>query len=219
MKPILFLAVFLFTQFAMAGNIKRLFQDVKLPTQKVLEDQTMTTPIVAAGHTNYISTTTTTSASVTTTVTTFAHQPDVCRALVITPGSTTADVPTGNVVVTGKNIFGKTITENFAFAANASSATTGSAAFCSVSSIVYPIQDGPGATYTVGVADKLGLKRCMSQAGNGVFATFGGAFETTRGTWAADATHVEKNTYTPNGTLDGSTDVEVFFIQDYQCFP
>jgi hypothetical protein len=146
-----------------------------------------------------------TSASVTTTVTSFAAQPDVARNIVITPGGTTADVPAGDVVVTGTNTRGETITENFTFAANASSATTGSKAFKTVTSVVFPVQDGAAATYDIGTGVKLGLSRKMT-ADKYINGSCDGTYEATRATVAYSASAVESNTVTfntaPNATRD-----------------
>ena len=213
--------VLLFTQFAMAGNIKRLFQDVKLPTQQVLEKQTVGHPIVAT--TNYILTTNagpTSGAAVT--VSSFAHQPDVPRNLTITPGSTTADVGTCTITVTGTNILGATITEDFAFAANASSATTGAKAFKTVTSIAWAAscEDSPyTASWTVGVGELLGLKRCMASAGDLIRSLKDGATEATQPTCTADDNEVEKNVCDVSGTMDNSAVWIFYFIQNYQCMP
>src|SRR6266496_4292861 len=128
-----------------------------------------------------------TSATVTTTVTTFTAQPDFPRNIVITPGGTTADVPAGDVVVTGTNIRDEVITESFTFAANATAATTGAKAFKTVTSILYPIQDGAAATYDVGTGVKLGLRRKMN-ADNYINGSVDGTFEATRATVAFSST-------------------------------
>lgn len=222
MKKILFvISIVLFAQFAMAGNIKRLFQDVKLPTQKVLEHETVTTPIVAT--TNYIKTTyagpTDGSALV---LSSFTHQPDVPRNITITPTGTTTDVESCVITVAGTNVFGQAITENLTFAADASTVQTGSKAFKTVTSVSWPAScesGGFAATWVIGVGSKLGLSRCMDNAGGGAWSIFDGAFESTRGTWTADATHVELNTLTPNGTMNAAKNVEAVFFQNFQCLP
>lgn len=207
------LAVFTTDVFAINLNVQR--QDMKLATQVLLEKQTITTPVVA--DPDRILNDQATSASAITTVTSFLAQPDVCRALSVTPGGTTADVPAGDVTIAGTNIHGESISEAITLTANQSSIANGTKAFCSVTSVVFPIQDGASATYDVGVIDVLGLKRCMPNAGSLVFATFDGAYETTRPTCVADADEVEKNTCDINGTLNGSKDVELYFIQNFQC--
>lgn len=213
---LLFLACTFTSFFANAAyEVSR--RDLKLATQQMIEKRTVTTPVLA--DVNRLKLNQASSSSVTTTVTTFLAQPDVCRNITVTPGGTTASVPAGDVVVTGTNIFGATITENLAFLADASTVTAGLKAFCTVSSVLIPVQDGAGATYNIGVGDVLGLHRCMANAGNVIFATFNGAYEATRPTCVADSNEVEKNTCDINGTLDGAKTVEIFFIQNYGCTP
>jgi len=98
-----------------------------------------------------------TSNTETTEITTFDAQPDVARQISITPGGTTESVPEGDVTVVGTDIHGNALTDTVTFSANASSASTTSEAFKTVTSITFPIQDGSGATYNVGITDKLGL--------------------------------------------------------------
>lgn len=149
-----------------------------------------------------------TSASETTTATTFLAQPPYPRNLQITPGGTTAGVPAGNVVVTGTNINGDVITENFAFLANATAATVGAKAFKTVTSILFPIQDEAGATYSVGFGDKIGLP--LKLAYNAVLgATLNGVRETTFPTVTYSSSVYESNTVDLNSNLAG-TAVKIF---------
>jgi hypothetical protein len=205
--------------FNASAAIQRLFMDAKLPSQQMIEKQSWATPIVAT--TNYIVTTNAgpTSAAALD-ITTFAHQPDFSRNLTITPTGTTGDVESCVITVTGTNIFGKTITEDFTFAADASTAQTGNKAFKTVSKISFPANcesGGFAATWIVGVGSKLGLKRCMDQAGYSIFSVFNGAYETTRGTTAIHATDIESNTFVPTGTMDGAKAVDLFFVQNFRC--
>lgn len=191
-------------------------RDIYLKRQNVLEYQLIAIPAVADADLLLNDQATGLSA---TTVTSFLAQPDVCRALAILPAGTTADVKAGNVVVSGTNIYGKTITENFAFLDNASTVTNGAKAFCTVTSVVFPIQDGTAAIFDVGTQDKLGVRKCAANAGALAWSIFNGAFETTRGVFTADADEVEKNLFDPQGTLDGAKNVEIFFVQNYGCYP
>jgi len=216
MKQFLIGFLALFTAQAFATPVYPFYQDVKFPRQIVLEKQTFATPDLADA--DLILDGQATSSSATTTVTSFLAQPDVCRALAILPGGTTASVPAGDVVVTGLNIDGKEITENFTFAENASTVTNGTKAFCSVSAIVFPIQDGAGAVYDVGTQDKLGVRKCADNAGAYAWSVFNGAYETTRGVFTAHATDVSKNLFDPQGTLDGAKDVILYFEQNYRCY-
>lgn len=220
MKNLLVMLLVLFSATASAAPVQRIVQDIKLPTQAVLEHQTWTTPIAAT--TNYIVTTNagpTSTGAVT--ISTFAHQPDVPRNLTITPTGTTADVAACDVTVTGTNIAGKTISEVFSFLENASSATTGNKAFKTVSSIAFAANcedTAFSATWIVGVGSKLGVNRCAANAGAYAFSVFNNAYEATRGTFAADADEMEKNTFIPNGSMDGNKDVELYYVQNFGCF-
>jgi hypothetical protein len=207
---------------ANAANFRRIVQPIRPGTSQVMiEKQTITDP--AAGATNSVLNTHaggTSAAAVV--VTSFAAQPDVPRNLTILPQTTTADVAACTIVVAGTNIFDQSITENFAFLDNASSATTGTKAFKTVSSITFPAncEEGAfGATWGVGYGEKLGLNRCMDFAGHNVFSTVAGVYETTRATMVADADEVEKNTADFNGTMNGSSDFEIHFIQNWRCLP
>jgi hypothetical protein len=167
----------------------------------------------ATASTTRLTTGQATSASATTTVTSFTAQPDYPRNITITPGGTTADVPAGDVVVTGTNIRDEVITENFTFAANASTVTTGNKAFKTVTSIVYPIQDGAAATYDVGIGVKLGLSRKMN-ADNYINGSVDGTFEATRATVAFSATAIESNTVTFNTAPNASRNHKANYISN-----
>jgi hypothetical protein len=202
---------------AFAGPWHSNFQDQKYPSQVALEHYSWLTP-AAASAALLKSGAAVTNAAGTTTVTTFLAQPAVPRNIVITTGGTTASIAAGTAVVTGTNIFGQSISENFTISADQNGATTGSKAFKSVTSVVFPAGDGAGATFSVGTGAKLGIPRCADDAGDYVFSIFDGAYESTRGTFAVDSTHVESNTFTPNGSPNGSKVVQLFYVQNYRCF-
>lgn len=193
------------------------YRDLKPATQAMLEYQRIATPVVA--NTTRIKALTATSSSVTTTITTFAAQPDVPRNVTITTGGTTDDCKAANVTVTGTNFYGASITEAIAIADNQAGTSSGLKAFKSVSSVAIPAQDGAACTYAVGVGDVLGLKACMKQAGDVAWAVFDSAYESTRPTCVADADEVEKNTCDINGTLNGSKNVDLYFVQNFVCHP
>lgn len=205
----------LFASSAFAA-VRPFYQDIKLPNQVVLEAQTITTPILAAASYVVAASAGATSAAAAT-LSTFTNQPDVARNITITPVGTTTDVESCVIVVNGLDIVGKSISENFTFAANASTVQTGNKAFKSVVSVVFPAncESGSfGATWNVGVGSKLGLKRCMANAGDVFKAVFNGANETI-GTVAASASAASGNTYIPTGTLDGSKSVLLYFVQNF----
>lgn len=219
MKTLIALVVSLVAVTAWAIVPNRLQRDLRLPTQVLMHRQTITTPIDAT--TNYIKTTyagPTSGAAVT--LSSFSHQPDVPRNLTITPTGTTADVESCAIVVTGTNILNQSISETFTFAANDSTAQTGSKAFKTVTSIYWPAScesGGYAATWIVGVGAKLGLDRCMESAGMVFHASFDGAAESL-GTVAASASAVGSNTYTPSGTMNGAKNVDVFFAENFACY-
>ena len=214
----LLLALAIFSLQAEAA-IKPIYQDIKLPTQKVVEYQAIAN--IAAASSNAVLTDSAgpTSASALVLSSGFS-QPDVPRNLSVIPTATTADVGTCTVTIAGTDILNDAISENFAFAANASTATTGSKAFKTITSISFAAacEDSPfGARWSVGLGEKVGVKRCMDKAGHILFSTLNGAKEATAPTMAADASVVSLNTADYNGTMNGSNDFELFFFQNFRC--
>ncbi len=200
-------------------SYQKMQRNLVLPTQVMLEHQTWAGPLLAA--TNYINTTFTQTSSTIVTKTTFAHQPDFARNLTVTPGGTTGNNGTCNIVATGTDFYGATITETFANTATNSSALTGANAFNKVTSILFPAacSAGSGVSWIVGIGSKLGMNRCTDQAGRYVFSVFDGAYETSRGTLAATSATISGNTFIPNGTMNGTKVVDLYFLQDYSCAP
>ena len=152
----------------------------------------------------------TSNGSTTVTTTTAFTQPVVARNLVITPGGTTASVKAASITVNGTNLEGQVISEAFAFAENATAATTGAKAFKTVTSVVIPAQDGADATFTVTTGAKLGLP--VKMASNQVFmAKFGTTHDSALPTVAFSSTALESNTATFATTLDG-TACELYLV-------
>ncbi len=218
MKNLFLILTMIFSTVAFARP-QVLRTDIKPASQVMLEKQTITTPILASA--NRVKTTyagpTSAAALV---LSSFTAQPDVPRNITITPTGTTTDVESCVITVAGTNYFDASITDTITFAANASTVGATTKAFKTVSSVSWPADCESGAfaaTWTIGVGDVLGMKRCMDAAGHVAFATFNGAYEGTRPTCLADATHVESNTCDINGTLDGAKDVELYFIQNWRC--
>lgn len=195
------------------------YQDIKLPTQVMVERQYFQAPIAALATRIVTGAAGATSAAVAT-LTTFTAQPDVPRNLTVTPTGTTTDVESCIVTVTGTNYLDNSISEDFTFAADASTAQTGSKAFKSVTNVSWAAScesGGFAATWNIGVGEKIGLKRCMDTAGDWVSSQVSGVYETTRATIAADATHVESNTADFNGTMNGSAPFIGYFFQNFRC--
>ncbi|MFD4554417.1 hypothetical protein ACFWP5_08815 [Streptomyces sp. NPDC058469] len=159
----------------------------------------------------YVKAAVATSASLVTTTTTFTHQPDFPRNIVITPGGTTADVPAGDITVSGTNIRDEVISEVFTLTANQTAASTGSKAFKTLTSVVFPIQDGAAATYDLGLGVKLGLDRKLTEA-SVIDAYVGGVREATFPTVAISSSAIESNTMSTNTAPNDTRDFSVFFI-------
>lgn len=221
MKILISLLMIMTVAFNAEARAKRMSSDMKLPTQQMLEKQTITNPAVA-GSGDVLSAHAGATSAAAVTVSTFVAQPDVPRNLVMTPGSSTADVAACDIVITGTNIFDAAITETFTFANNASSATTGAKAFKTISSVAFPAscEDNTfGATWSIGYGEKLGLSRCMGVKGDLIRSIKDGTLEATQPTCVADDDEIEKNTCDVNGTMDASADWIFYFIQNFRCQP
>lgn len=79
------------------------------------------------------------------------------RNVTITSTGTAGDVKAAAIVVTGKNIEGKTITENLTPTLDTLGTVTGSKIFHTVTSVAIPAQDGAGVSYSVGVGNLFGI--------------------------------------------------------------
>jgi hypothetical protein len=215
---ILFIALFI----SVAANaaVERRSLDLKLPTQGLFEQQTISAPGASTNSgilTNHAGPT----SAAALTVSTFLGQPDVPRALRIVPGGTTADVAGCTVVVNGTDIHNDAISESIVIADNQATVADGVKAFKTVTSLAFPAnceEGGFAATWSMGYINKLGLSRCMADAAHFVQAGYGGAFESTRPTVAANASAVSSNTILLNTALAGSS-VQALFIQNFACLP
>lgn len=205
------------------GPWMRYAQDPKFPQSKVVDLYVWASPALA--NTTVVKTYTNvglfnaTPSLGATTITTFSAQPDYPRNLVLTPGGSLTAFAAGTAVVTGTNIYGNTITENFTIGNGQSSAVTGAKAFKTITSLVFPATNFTGAAIAIGTGSKLGVVRCTHDVGDYAWSVFNNVFETTRGTFASDPANVESNTFTPNGTMDGVKPVKIFYIQNYGCWP
>ena len=204
---------------AFALPINRSFQDLKLPTQVLLERQEILN-ITAATTTAVLSSHAGPTSAAARTITSGFTSPVTPRNLTITPDGSTGAVNTCTVTVSGTNILNTAITEEFTFTADQSTATTGSKAFKTITSIAWAASCEVAdydATWSIGTGEKIGLKRCMDYAGNLAWTTVAGAYESTRPTVTADADEVEKNTVDFDGTMNGTNDFQVFFLQNFRC--
>lgn len=197
------------------GPWQRMFQDIKTPSQAQLEHFSWLTP--EAGNTVKLSTSAQANTSASTTISSFSAQPDFPRNIVITPSGNTTYVAAGTAVVSGLNIFGKSISENFSISFQQNTATTGSKAFKSVSSVLFPATSGPNVRIAIGEGVKLGINRCMDRAGDYLSSEFNNAYDSTRGTMAINASSVESNTFQSNSSLNGSR-VDLYYVENFQCY-
>ena len=204
--------------------IKREFRDMKLATQQLIEKQTISSPI-AANVSNLVALDDGPDSAAAATITSFAASIDVPRNITLQGSSASwADIAGCTVTVNGTDFHGQTISEDFVVADDDSALKTGNKAFASLTSVSFPAsceEDTFGATWAIGSGEKLGLKRCLDQPGHVIQSTVGGVYEATRPTMASNESNIESNTADFNGTMDGSTDFEIFFMQNFrqECFP
>jgi hypothetical protein len=133
------------------------------------------------------------------------NNPDVTRNIVI-KGAISASV--GNVVITGTDFAGNSITETLAL--NGTSEVDGAKAFATITEISLPVSAGSGDGVSVGVGSKLGLPFTLTK--NTVLKTFNNnVLETTEPTVEVDPINISNNTITLASTLDGNA-VAVYVI-------
>lgn len=163
----------------------------------------------------------TTGATAAQTVTTGITNPDVPRALSVTPTVNAIGQPF-SVVVTGVNIEGKPMTESFVVPASSTSAVNGVKAFKRVTSVTIPANTN-GLTITVGTQNVLGLNHRLFKNNTTVkvysatgLSVSGYTAFTLQGapTIVANERDVELNTIVPATTPNGSTFYIVCYAYD-----
>lgn len=177
---------------------------------------TQTHKLVAAGASTAILGATN-GAATAQTVTSGITQPDVPRALSVTPTANSTGSPL-SVVVSGKNAEGKTITESFVIAAGSTSIVNGSKAFDTVDSVYIP-GNTSGLTITVGTLNKLGIRHRLYSNNTTVkvysYTTVYGALTLqNQPTVVASSQDLELNLVTPATTPDGSTGLIIMYAYD-----
>jgi hypothetical protein len=216
MKTLLTLVMSFFMVETATANFVRMPNNIRLPSQEVISKTKRSAP-ASASTVNILNGVDGASSASAATVSSFLAQPDVPRNLVITPGSTTADVAAGDVTVYGRNEKGSSISEAFTFTANQSTAVTGNKAFAKIDRIVFPGEDSPfGATWSVGVGDKLGLSHCIDGSGWVIKGLVDNA-ALTGITMATSATALESNTFIPDPAANGARVFHVFAIDNFRC--
>lgn len=156
------------------------------------------------------------SNTATTTFTTGITNPDVPRNLSVTIANGTANnVAAGNITVTGTNVEGKVITEDFAITDNTPATVVGNKAFKTVTSVLVPQQDGTGGTVAVNTGSKLGINmrnlatsviKVLTRSATGVEALEDASAS------ALSSTLVESNTVTTTTTMDGAVGFRVYVL-------
>lgn len=151
-----------------------------------------------------------------TTISTGFTQPDVPRAInVAIAASTVADIKGGTIVVTGRNVEGKVITENFTVTNDTAATVTGSKAFKSITSVLVPAMDGSSVTVSVGTRNLLGLNHRLP-SGTTIkviqMDSSGTQSEQSAPTTAFSTSAVESNTVSPATTPDGTLVLTVHYI-------
>lgn len=171
---------------------------------------------VAAGTTTAVLAATT-GAAANQVVTAGITQPDVSRALSVSPTANSA----GNacaVVVTGTNVEGKVITENFIIPAGSTTIVNGVKAFRSVTSVTIPAVT-TGLTVTVGTQNILGLKHRLYKGNTTVkvytsSASYGALTLQGVPTVVAHDSLVELNTVLPLTIPNGSLIFTICYAYD-----
>lgn len=140
-------------------------------------------------------------------ISTVITNPDVPRTVTVKGN---ASGIAGNVVVRGTNISGEVISDTIAL--SGASEVEGVKAFASVTLIDLPIKTNvSGDTVSIGRAAKIGLPHIVKYALCLLLALFGGSADT-GGTLAVDDDEIEKNLYTPAGTLNGVTLLDLYYL-------
>lgn len=221
MRIYFMIIAFVMSVSASASNYERRMHDIKLPTQKMIEKQSYPN-ITAASSSAIAQTIAGNSSAAAVTVSTGLSTIDYPRNVIIYPNGSTGDVAACDVVVNGKNAIGQSMSETISLPANLNVASNGKKAFASVTSIVFPAncEDAPyQATFNIGTGESIGVPRCMDNAGDIFFSLLNGAKEGTAPTMAVNASVVESNTADFNGSMNGTNDFILYYMQNYRCTP
>lgn len=139
------------------------------------------------------------------TITTNITNPDVPRILSIT-GNQAGEA--GNVVITGKDAAGATISDTIAL--NGTTTVEGAKAFKTVTSIQVPALTNSDDTVAIGWTKKLGLPHKIYNASCLLVKLFNGS--TDSGTLTVNSSNLCQNYFALNGTPDGTKVVDLFYI-------
>lgn len=140
-------------------------------------------------------------------ITTGITNPDFPRILQIDSDEGGA---TGNVVITGTNIRGETITDTIAL--NGTTAVDGVKAFRTITNIQLPVKAGTESVW-VGWLDKLGLQSIPIST-SVISEDSGNAADTGGAVLTRDADEVEKCVFDPTTEADASTDKVIAYLSE-----
>ncbi len=220
MKFLIIAFVLIGVEFAQAIPVAINRRDVKFPSQQMVEKQSFDN-LLASSSTRLLSGHAGATSAAQVVVSSFSNQPDLPRNIEITPGGTTGDIEACSIVVAGTDISGASISEVFAFSANQTGKIVGADAFKTVTSVTFPAScesGGFAATWSVGIGEKIGIKRCMDNAGDILFSLKDGAKEGTAPSIASSVNRLSSNTADFNGAMDGIADFVLYFFQNFRCF-
>ena len=130
-------------------------------------------------------------------------QPPTPRVLSIT-GDAAGSV--GDVVINGTDANGAALTETIV--GTGKNTVSGTKAFASVTSIVFPIGDGT-STISVGITDDVGLPFCLPY--NTVLLILNNATATTVASGSYSATVISQNYINPTAPLAGAQ-IDIYFL-------
>ena len=132
-----------------------------------------------------------------------AQPPCPRQITVIVKAADAAEVTAdATATVYGTNIAGDAISEVLTFTANLATALTTAKAFKTVSKVVFTAQADGTPAFNIGWNEVFGLPFMFAEKPLAL-EQFDGAMQFTAGTFTVDADEIEKNTYDPNGNLDG----------------
>ena len=148
--------------------------------------------------------------------------PDVPRVLKVVPGGTTGDIQESVVTVTGTNVEGKVITDEFRFAADAASAVEGTKAFRTVTNVNIDAQLSTAATFSVGITNKLGVNHRLVYQNTTVRVYYSATVASptvltadTAPTVVTNASEVERNYLTPATAPDAGKFYVICYTYDH----
>lgn len=175
---------------------------------------------VAAGSASAVLAATTAATGTSTTVTSGITNPDVPRALTVTPAGTSANILDCQIRVNGTNVEGKPIADLFQIPAGSTTLVTGIRAFKTVTSVVIPGAQGAGVTFAVGTSNKLGVNHRLFNQNTTVKvyqdSSVGTPNLSLQGapTIVADEESIARNLVTPATTPDGTKFLTIAYAFD-----